>query len=310
MKRLLMAFVVMIGLMARADGFIVTFENDIFTGSDNNYSAGTELEWVSEPKMDEDGPFRIGYGANELMYTPTDAQDVKMPPPYDHPWCGTLSAYRETWTRSGRNETRMRYEVGVLGPLASAKFFQSSIHRMINNDLPKGWSNQLPNEPMLNYYYDTYHLFWNESVNHWRIDFKGIYGGTAGTTFDNARGGLQIRMGYNIPRNSMPGGIDPKAGKPGVEDDQPGFFAYFTTMAQGMVVARDATVGESLLRTRKSGQDRILEPLVGEYHYGVVVGYRELSLTYVLCHRTNEFRNETDGGTDWGMVRLEFLHQF
>ena len=311
MKRLLISLaLVMVCLMARADGFIVTYENDIFLHTDNNYSSGSELEWISEPKMDADGPFRIGWGADEIMYTSTAITSKLMPPQNEHPWCGTFSIFREAWTR-GENgdEVRMRYQLGVLGPMAGGEFFQTSVHRSIHNDLPQGWDNQLPNEPMMNYYYDRYHLLWNDNMAKWMADLKAVYGGTAGTTFDNARVGFQSRMGYNIPKNSMPGGIDPKVSKPGesVEDE---FFCYLTFGFTEYNVAHNSTVGESFFTQRQPGQDRILNPIVGEYKYGLVAGYGELSLTYLLCHRSNEFRGQTDGGMDWGMVRLEWLHQF
>ena len=312
MKRLVLAMLAMsLTAMLRADGVIVTYENDIFLHTDNNYSSGSEVEWVSEPKVDADGPFRIGWGADEIMYTPTDIRDSHMPPQNEHPWCGTFSFFRETWTR-GENgdEVRMRYQAGVLGPLAGGEFFQTSIHRSIHNDLPMGWGNQLPNEPMLNYYYDRYHLLFSENIDRWSTDLKAIYGATAGTTFDNARAGFQIRAGYNIPKNSMPGGIDPKVSKPGEKDSNPGFFCYLTGGFQEYNVAHNSTVGESFLKERMPGQDRILMPIVGEYKYGVVAGYKELSFTYLLCHRSNEFRGQTDGGMDYGMVRLEWLHQF
>jgi len=311
MKRVLVLLVLaLVCGVVRADGFIVTYENDIFLHTDNNYSSGSELEWVSEPKMDKDGSFRIGWGMDEIMYTPTDITSKLMPPQSEHPWCGTMSIFREAWTRGDNgDEVRMRYQLGVLGPLAGADFFQTSVHRSIHNDLPQGWGNQLPNEPMMNYYYDRYHLLWNDNIDKWDADLKAIGGGTAGTTFDNVRVGFQVRAGYNIPRNSMPGGIDPKVSKPGEEDDG-GFFAYFTGVFQEYNVAHNSTVGESFFVQRQPGQDRTLVPVVGEYKYGFVVGYGELSFTYMLCHRSNEFQHEMDGGMDWGMVRLEWLHQF
>lgn len=313
MKKLLAMLVLACWCGRAMAGFIVTVENDIFAGTDNNYSHGTELEWVSDSRTDADGAFRLGYGWNQVMYTPTD--NSALPPPQnEHPWCGTMSVYREVWQRSTLvpgEEIRTRYEIGVLGPLSMNELSQKTVHRMINNDLPQGWGHQLPNEPMFNVYHDRYHLLWFGSLtDKWTYDLKGVYGGTAGSTFVNTRVGTQLRAGYNIPPNSMPGGIEPKAKKPGEAEVTPGFFAYFVAEADEITVVRNATVGESIYRQREPGQDRTLEPLVYQYRYGIVAGYDELSLTYLIGHRSNEFQGQTDGGMDWGMVRLEWLHQF
>jgi len=313
MKSILMALVaVVLGGAAQA-GFVVTIENDIFCGTDNNYSHGTEMEWVSSQMSDKDGPFRIGYGINQIMYTPIE-DSLAMPAKSEHPWCGTLTAYRETWIRSSfySEEVRTRIEIGVLGPASLNERSQRTVHRMINNDLPVGWDNQMPNEPMVNLYQDRYHLLWNGNLNeHWGMDVKGIYGGTVGTTFINGRAGFQWRAGYNIPNNSMPGGIEPKAIRDGeVAAPSSGFFVYLMSDVTEMVVLHNATCGSSFFRDREPGQERTLEPLVNTYRYGIVIGYNDLSFTYLIGHRSNEFDGQADGGMDWGMLRLEYLRQF
>lgn len=312
MQRILAALFVFATVCAAQAGFILTIENDFFIGTDDNFSHGTEMEWVSDQRLDADGPFRVGWGVNQCMYTPTD--NTALPPPPDqHPWVGTLSLYRETWSRSKfcNEEVRTRCEVGVLGPASQNEWSQTTVHRLINNELPHGWDNQFPNEPMLNVYHDRFHLLWEGRADKWSTDMKGVYGGTLGTTFINAKVGAQVRAGYNIPPNSMPGGIEPKVGRDGKPVAvETGFFSYLMAGADEMVVLHNATCGSSFFRDRDPGAERDLEPFVGMYRYGVVVGYGEMSLTCLIGHRSNEFEGQTDGGMGWGMLRVEWLHQF
>lgn len=312
MQRILTALFVFVTVCVARAGLIITMENDFFIGTDDNFSHGTEMEWVSDQGLDADGPFRVGWGVNQCMYTPMDF--TPLPPLLDqHPWVGTLSLFRETWSRSKfyNEEVRTRYEVGVLGPASGNKWSQTTVHRITNNKTPHGWDNQFPNEPMCNVYHDRFHLLWEGRADKWSTDLKGVYGGTLGTTFINVKGGAQVRSGYNIPSNSMPGGIEPKMGRDGnLVAVESGFFMYLTAGAEEMVVLHNATCGSSFFRERDLGAERDLELFVGMYRYGVVVGHGEISLTYLIGHRSNEFEGQEDGGMGWGMLRVEWLHQF
>ena len=287
-------------------GVVITAENDIFDDSDNNYSHGSELEynyWV------EDGIHisRIGYGINQLMYTPKDISCSDMPPEDSRPWSGTLSLYRETWEFETGKEIRTRIGVGILGPDARAEDSQKKVHEWLGCQEPMGWDNQMPDELMLNIYQDRYRLLWGQEMNDSRIaDIKWLYGGCFGTTFINAKTGVFARIGYNIPESSLPGGIVMK-GDRGFEEK---VFLYLIGGVDGMFVLHNATIGNSFFRDREEGQERDLENFVGEMSYGLVGGYNKLSLSYIYTQRTSEWEAEKDSDMGYGMIRLEFVEQF
>lgn len=302
-----------IGLCAIVQaGVIITLENDaLFDQSDDNYSHGTEIEYVTW-KYDTFVPYRVGYGINQLMFTPKDISDPNMPPMTDRPWCGTLNFYYETWERTNREEINTRYSIGVMGSNSGAEQSQKAVHKWLGCATPMGWDNQMPNEPMLNLYQDRYRLILSCPLfREFSTDLKFIYGGTIGTTYLNARGGIQARMGYNIPINSFPGGIVPKAPKDGKDPFvNQRFFIYLVSGIQEMYVPFNATIGSSIFENRKFGQERPLEEFVYSYKYGFVTGFKNVSCSYIWEERQEEFEGEVDGGLGYGMLRLEFTYQF
>jgi len=287
-------------------GFVITAENDAFDGSDDNYSHGSELEynyWIKDGQR----AYRVGYGINQLMYSPKDISDPDMPPKTDRPWCGTLSFYRETWEWKSDVEIRTRIGVGVLGPSSGSEYSQKKVHEWLGCQEPMGWDNQMQDEPMLNLYQDRYKLLWIQNVDSKRIlDVKWLYGGCVGTTFVNMKIGIFARIGYNIPRSSMPGGIVMKGGR----DTRDRVFLYATGGVDEMLVVHNSTIGESFFRDRDTGQERDLNNFVGESSCGIVGGYDKISVSYIYAQRTSEWERSDDGNMGYGMIRVEFSSQF
>lgn len=289
-------------------GFVLTLENDYFDGSDDNYTHGTEFEYNYWSVDDKANIYRIGYGLNQLIYTRENIRISDIPLVSDRPWAGTLSLYRETWVVDANTEIRTRIGLGVLGPASHADRSQKAVHKIMGCHKPMGWEHQMPNEVMLNIYQDRYLLIYNYDISSYRIfDVKWLYGGTLGTTFVNLKTGVSFRLGYNIPRYSLPGGIAMKGRRSQLKDK---CFAYFVLGVNDSYVLHNATLGKSFIRNRKDGQERDLERFVAEYNYGFVIGYDRLTVAYSYSHRTDEWRGEMDGGMGFGMVRLEFVSRF
>lgn len=300
MSKVLVLFLVFCVLRVMG-GMTFKVENDYFTSSDDNYTHGTELGWYVEDDGDTDR-LRLGYGIHQLIYTPRNI-DMSEDQPGERPWCGMITGYRETWYKRGEEIIRNRLEVGVLGPAARSDQTQAWFHEIINDQEPMGWDNQMPNEPVLNLYHDRHHLLWTQDIiEGFSMGMEGIYGGTLGTTFINMRSGLGFKCGYNVPPYSFPGGIDPKG-------EGSKFFTYVMGELTGMLVFHNATIGDSFFRDRED-KEREVERVVGEYRYGGVVGYGDCSLAFILCRRSEEFKDQPDGGMDWGIVAFEFVRNF
>jgi hypothetical protein len=145
---------------SRALGASLTFENDVFAGSDDNYTNGIQIERVRESdardvKMLQ--TFKRFHGAwdkadaivirdrvGQLMYTPTDIGNPA-PQPLDRPWAGMLYLQR---SYRGVVGTERSWDVtlmaGVIGPRSYAEHAQKFVHKHITGSTyPRGWANQI-----------------------------------------------------------------------------------------------------------------------------------------------------------------------
>ena len=223
----------------------VTIENDTFTGSDNNYTNGIGVSWVSRPvdtyeersmvrkwaKFWSFLPFvgKDGYrtyvawsGAQE-MHTPDDITNPN-PPLDDQPYAGVLYLDSVIYARSERATHAWQLRVGVVGPASQADHTQKSFHKLVGGDEPMGWHTQLPNEPVINVGYTGAFLLAQGQLSQtasWRVVpvvnaglgnyFTGVGAGAYGEIGWNlveALGGTALRQGFNAASTVGVGPVD------------------------------------------------------------------------------------------------------
>jgi hypothetical protein len=161
-------------------------ENDKFNWfteqTDRYYTQGLRVEWLEpERKSDrrflpgishsdwcslicgkgaEQGSFNTGFAIGQNMYTPEDIS-IAGPQPNDRPWAGLLYGSRiarisyEEPSLSAQRQDRIELSVGIVGPASLAGPTQTEWHRLWGWGLPKGWRNQLRNEPVVQLRYDA-----------------------------------------------------------------------------------------------------------------------------------------------------------
>jgi hypothetical protein len=211
-----------------------TVENDTNTGSDNNYTNGVGLTWVSNSidayderslvrrwgefwsflpfAGDRDYRTYASWSLAQEMFTPDDIK-VPNPPLDDQPYAGVLYLDSVIYARNERWTHAWQLRVGVVGPSSYAENVQKWFHRVIDANRPMGWDTQLPNEPVLNVgYTGTYLLAQGDLGNSfsWRVApvanaglgnyftgaGLGIYG-EVGANLVDAMGGTALRQGFN-----------------------------------------------------------------------------------------------------------------
>jgi hypothetical protein len=138
------------------------YENDFFSGSDRYYTQGINLETVHPSFQNNPVNYllvrpkaaqaKYGLSVEHLGYTPSSIShdEVLLG---DRPFasCLFLKAFSIAGNESKTFRISSALNAGVIGPGAGGKQFQESIHRWINDDQPKGWSNQIQNDLVLNY---------------------------------------------------------------------------------------------------------------------------------------------------------------
>ncbi len=213
----------------------VSLENDVLTGSDNNYSNGMGLSWVSAdtasyekesfvrrwgefwsflPFVGDQG-YRtyVAWTFAQEVHTPDDIK-LANPPKDDQPYAGVLYLDSMVYARSERSTHAWQLRVGVVGPSSQADALQKGFHKAIGADRPMGWDTQLPNELVLNVDYTGAYLLARGDLGgsaSWRIVpvvnaglgtyFTGVGAGLYGEVgwkLVDALGGTALRQGFNV----------------------------------------------------------------------------------------------------------------
>jgi len=197
-----------------------TLENDVLTGSDNNYTNGLGVTWASAdlssydkdkfvskwgqfwsflPFVEDEGyATYAAWTIAQEMATPDDI-DNPNPPLDDQPYAGMLYLDSLLYARKERWTHAWELELGVVGPASQAEHVQTRFHDIIGSDEAKGWDTQLPNEPIINVGYTFAHL---AAAGHagqsaeWRIVPLGTVG--VGTHFTGFGLGAYAEVGWHL----------------------------------------------------------------------------------------------------------------
>jgi lipid A 3-O-deacylase len=223
----------------------VTLENDAPTGSDNNYTNGIGLTWVSKaidayderslvrrwgeswsflPFVGKDG-YRtyVAWSLAQEMHTPDDIK-VANPPLDDQPYAGVLYLDNVVYARGERSTHAWQLRVGMVGPASGAEKVQKWWHKVVGADEPMGWDTQLPNELVVNVGYTGAYLLARGDLGKsasWRLvpvanvglgnyftgAGLGMYG-EVGWNLVDALGGTALRQGFNAASTIGVGPVD------------------------------------------------------------------------------------------------------
>jgi lipid A 3-O-deacylase len=198
----------------------LTVENDLVTGSDNNYTNGIGLSWVSKELntyesesfvrkwaqlwaflpfvADEGYETYASWSLAQEMHTPDDIEDPS-PPEDDQPYAGILYVDSLLYARKERWTHAWELKVGVVGPASQAENVQKDFHELVGGDEPMGWDTQLPDEPVINVSYTVAHLLAEGSAGEsakWRIVPVASVG--LGTYFTGVGVGTYAEVGWNL----------------------------------------------------------------------------------------------------------------
>jgi lipid A 3-O-deacylase len=223
----------------------VTLENDALTGSDNNYTNGVGVSWVSRAidTYDPRSPVRrwgeswsllpfvgkegyrtyVSWSLAQEMHTPDDIT-ITNPPLDDQPYAGVLYLDNTIYAKGERSTHAWQLRVGVVGPASGAEKVQKRFHDVIGADEPMGWDTQLPNEPIVNVGYTGAYLLAQGDLPQsasWRVvpvanaglgnyftgAGVGLYG-EVGWNLVDALGGTALRQGFNAASTVGVGPVD------------------------------------------------------------------------------------------------------
>ncbi|MDP1683380.1 MAG: lipid A deacylase LpxR family protein, partial [Burkholderiales bacterium] len=204
----------------------VFIENDVLAGSDRYYTNGFKLGGGGEipllgallkpiPEaildvMGREGPDgetprnHLGFFIGQNIYTPKDI-GITGSQPFDRPWAAWLYLGSVVQRVRGNRLDTVELDIGMVGPAALGKPVQSAWHKLVGAAQPKGWSNQIPNEPAIMAAYLQKRRFGTSTIQ--IVPHAGI---TLGTVMRLARVGGIVRIGSRMtgfgPDSIEPGG--------------------------------------------------------------------------------------------------------
>lgn len=300
--------------------FNLYFENDLFAGTDRNYTNGVKLSWISPdlsryrdshelpdwalpwvqrlPFINEPGLQRnIALCIGQSMYTPekTHRRDLV---PDGRPYAG--------WTYGGiafhsKDDTRLdtiEIQAGIVGPASLAEQTQAQVHRLRGIPVPKGWDHQLHNEPGLLMIYERKQRILQREQNGWGVDAITHVGGGIGNVATYLNTGIELRGGWNLPADFGAALIRP-AGDTNAPVRSPGLHAlrdhrfslHLFAAVSGRVVLRDVFLDGNTF-TSSHSVDK--EPLVADVSAGICMEYGRYKLSYAQVIRSREFEEQKE----------------
>ena len=295
----------------------VQVENDAVSTlkgtSDQYYTSGLRLGWTSgtdnQPPAISDlnrliwgpGVQRIAIGIQQSIFTPRFTQ-VNPPLQGDRPYAGALLATVNLISDTDMTRSVAGIQAGVVGSYAGGYQVQNGFHSLIGDTPNRGWSHQLPNQPILQI----------QAERIWRLPLISRYGisadvlpalsGAAGDDRTYAQIGGTVRIGqglasdFGTPRISP--GLD---GTDAYKNTRP-IAWYFFAGADGQAVGYDVTLNGSTFRSNEPHVSKIWD--VGEVEGGAAALWHGLRLSYTQTWQTQEFQHAKSGLFNFGSVAL------
>lgn len=314
--------------------FSFYFENDLFADTDQNYTNGVKLTWISPdltryaeseqlpewglkivrclPFINEPGFQRnIGFSVGQNMYTPEDISRSDLIED-DRPYGGWLYFGAAFHSKNDRRLDSMEIQVGMVGPASFAEETQTFVHRLRDIQIPQGWDNQIKNEPGLAVVYER----------KWRAMVMGRPGGmgfdaiphlgaTLGNVYTYANAGVELRLGWNLPVDFGTSLI-----RPAGDTNAPAgsgdlrlsgwneFGVHLFGALNGRAVLRDIFLDGNTFRDSHSVDKK---PFVGEAVAGVSVIYGRFKLSYAQVFQTKFFDIQKDNHS-FGAISISFSY--
>ena len=310
------------------ESIVLTVENDIFTGSDDNYTNGVSITWSSdELSLYEDDSrtrswaglfdFAPGFESSEKdnylslslvqeMNTPTDITVVD-PPLTEQPYSGVMLFNTSLLTVNDRWAQIWNLGIGAVGPITQVDHTQISYHKWIGADEPRGWDTQLPNEAIFNIgYLAGYELFGDqgEAGLDWRVvPITDLELGTYATAIG---GGVLFEFGTRLEDTfgtaSLGQGLSTIVGTAVEPTSRLEVSAYLSIGGYG--IARYLPLDGTAFRESRS-VDR--EPFVGMANAGVTARYKRLIASFGVSLGSTQF-DFGDADLDYGAISIGWLY--
>lgn len=311
------------------------WENDYLAKTDSNYTNGGRLSWTSpwiswKPEGNSVPPgttpwyhslikalpffyapgFQSGMflAVGQNIYTPddTDRQDLIVD---DRPYAGYLYLGIGFLMKGAGYMDTLEVDVGIVGRHSYAQDVQEQVHKWIGEDSPKGWANQLKDEPALEITYERKWKWLKQEISSgWGYDLIPHAGFAVGNVAIYANAGAELRFGWNRPDDfgncTIRPGCESGAFPDGENPDRPGgrrFGVFLFLGADARAIAHDIFLDGNTFQESHSVEK---EPFVADFSAGLGFGTSNLKVTYTVVYRTKQFETQPHNEQVFGSLLL------
>lgn len=283
--------------------FNVVIENDIFAGSDSDYTNGFRFSWLSSEErmpgwiqsvaqalpLASEGNKRISIAAGQSMFAPEDLSRTDLVVG-DQPYAGWLYGSVGMVSDTGTTLDNVMLTLGVVGPSSLAEPSQKFVHHVVDSPQPSGWGNQLKDELGIIL---TYERKWRAIIEAspfgFAVDVTPHAGVNLGNISTDTTVGATFRLGYDLPADYGPPRIRPSL--PGSDFFIPtkelgGYL--FTTIGE-RAVARNIFLDGNTFKDSPSVDKK---NFVSSLQVGAAVTYGETRLSYTQVFMTKEYETQ------------------
>lgn len=281
-------------------------ENDIYF-SDRYYTNGLKLSYTGAGR--DFLSSRLQFAALDL-FVPDGRQafqtvsvgqkmcvssdiNIPNPPPTDRPYAGWLYIGFGAHEASENRLDSLTVNLGVVGPMSLAEDAQKFFHSIIGADWPRGWHNQIKNEPGIIIAYEHSERFFRTQItDEFSVDSVGSLALDLGNVMTQARARALLRFGYNMPYSFLPNRIDSSDGND-VEwrptDASPDWHCFMYGGGAARFVGYDITLDGNTYRNSASV---VPKWLVGEAVAGISARYKFFQADLNWTLRSAEFNTQ------------------
>jgi len=306
-----------------SDDRIITLsiENDSIGGdSDRHYTSGVRLSYFDMnidfpefshqiadliPTFDINDTTSLIYTIGQNLYTPSDITKTGWDDK-DRPWAGFTYVALGMASLSGNHVDEVEATLGIVGPWALGEQSQKSIHKLMNATTPKGWDNQLSNEPGL---FVSWQRRWLERFH---VDKYGLFfsadpflGATVGNVYTYANTGLSFRFGPQSVRwEDMPLRVRPAMPGTGYYNkpvDRLWNWHIFGGL-EGRALARNIFLDGNSFQDSPRVDKKYF---VADANLGLALTLGPARLNYTLAWRSEEFQGQEEPDV-FGSLGLSF----
>lgn len=290
----------------------IQMENDFFGGdTDRHYTHGTRVEFITQPiKWISDAADKMPWFSSEeafsdpkdklqaratisigqSIYTPEDKTSTELVI-NERPYAGWLYiGFGIAANQGSRRYDKVQLEIGIIGPDSFAEDIQSQWHSVLGLYEPKGWENQLSNEPGIALYYEQARRQGkHRTFLDLEYDIIPHIGGCIGNVFTYCATGITARLGKNLYEDFGPPRIRPSL--PGSSYFRTGTSLSYYVFAgvEGRAVLQNIFLDGNSFTDSHSVDKKIF---VGDLQAGLVIQFDRFRVTYTQIYRTKEFRGQ------------------